>query len=84
MAGPAAWLDEAVDCSICLGKGTAEPEQDGDVLLYACTDEECGAEFGYQRVTQPQATCAAGLPVSVEQPATGQPVFIGSIGKRLE
>jgi hypothetical protein len=48
---------EAAECPNC--GSTAEPEQEDDVLFYAC---ECGNHFGYRQVKQEDA-CAAGIPL---------------------
>lgn len=65
--------DEAACCPYC-GFPDAEPEQDGDVVVFVCPD--CGGEFGHSRVGQEGPVCAAGLPVQVteERPA----VFLGA------
>lgn len=89
MSGPR--VDEPVPCGDpeCLQvQPSAQPETDGDLLYYACP---CGYEFGYQQVRQGEGTCAAGLPESVRHAVSfapaqdqqaGQPVFIGTIGRR--
>lgn len=59
----------------CPGCGSAaEPEQDGQVTYYACT--ECGQEFGHQVRAPDGPLCAAGLPIQAaeERPA----VFLGA------
>ena len=65
--------DEAACCPYC-GFPEAEPEQDGDVLLWVCPD--CEGAFGHRRIGQDGPVCAAGLPVQVpeERPA----VFLGA------
>lgn len=75
-------VTDAVRCTACGGR--AEPEQDGDLVYYAC---ECGFEFGYRRVEQ-QDTCAAGLPLAMvaanARPPRHRPdgpVFVGGIGR---
>lgn len=56
--------EESVSCIYC--PGTAEPEQDGDVLYLACPD--CGGEFGHRKASA-GTFCAAGLPVPEPAPA---------------
>lgn len=60
-------MSETAQCPSC--GAAAEPEQDGDVLFYAC---ECGFYFGYQAMTAEANTCAAGLPLAH---LTTDPVF---------
>jgi len=52
--------EEGTGCIFC--DGTAEPEQDGDVVYFACP--KCGNEFGYRKAER-GAFCAAGLPVAI-------------------
>jgi hypothetical protein len=81
-----AHLDEAVDCIICLGERTAEPEQDGDTRFFACT--ECGSTFGFQLAqAQAESSCQLGISEDVRRAASfvpeGSPAtFLGSIGRR--
>jgi predicted RNA-binding Zn-ribbon protein involved in translation (DUF1610 family) len=42
----------------------AEPEEDGQILWFACP--QCGAEFGYQPVPLAGPLCAAGLSIRVD------------------
>ena len=69
----------------------AEPEEDGQILWFACPD--CDALFGYQPVPLAGPLCAAGLPVrvddaqppgvmSLESGGERKSVFLGSIGRR--
>lgn len=63
---------------------TAEPEADGDLQFYSCSD--CGREWGYRRVPAPtyqsgeDGTCAIGVPVEMRkafsETVTGVPVEI--------
>jgi hypothetical protein len=74
------WVDEPARCGdpeCLLPQPSAEPEMDGDLLVYACP---CGYEFPAGRVGQDEGTCAAGLQRPV--PAAPQPVFLGTIGRR--
>lgn len=71
-----AFFEKSASCPQC--GGVAEPEQDGDVVYFACSDEDCGAEFGHRRAVQPGPVCAAGLPVEVREPAAAAPVFLGT------
>jgi hypothetical protein len=84
------WVDELVPCRNPECDGQAEPEQDGDDLrYYACTEPECGFEFGHVRVRQQSGTCQLGVPEAVRarfsQPA-GQapPPVLLQIGRRPE
>lgn len=73
-------IEDAAACPNCGGK--AEPEQEDDVLFYACG---CGNYFGYRTVQQDEDTCAAGLPfakLAESQLDDGTKVFIGTIGRR--
>jgi radical SAM superfamily enzyme YgiQ (UPF0313 family) len=73
-------VEGTTGCIYCGGR--AEPEQDGDLFFFACP--ECGNEFGHRRVQQEQV-CAAGLPVTVQEPGPQAPVFLGStISRRPE
>lgn len=84
---PEPWVDEPVTChdpECSLPQPSAQPEMDGDLLVYACP---CGYEFPAGRVGQPESACAAGVPESVRRAASfgsGQPAptFLGSIGRR--
>lgn len=66
---PEQLTEESTGCIYC--PGVAEPEQDGDVVYFACP--ECGGEFGHRRAEQ-GAFCAAGLPV----PVAPEPVLIAT------
>lgn len=71
--------EKGTPCIYCRG-GFAEPEQDGDVVYFACP--ECGGEFGHRKAER-GAFCAAGLPVAV--PAEpGLPVIATTIKRRPE
>jgi hypothetical protein len=83
-------VEESSPCPYCGSQ--AEPEQDGEVVFFACPD--CGGAFGYRRVSQGQF-CAAGLPVdirvdaaqppgvlSLESGGERQSVFLGNVIKR--
>jgi hypothetical protein len=76
-APPEPVVEGSTGCIYC--PGTAEPEQDGDLLFFACPD--CGNEFGYRRVQQDGPVCAAGLPVAVAEPVPA-PVFLGAVISR--
>jgi hypothetical protein len=67
--------EESASCPYC--GGTAEPEQDGDVVYLACP--ACGGEFGYRKAER-GVFCAAGLPVAVSEP--GPPVIATTISVR--
>jgi hypothetical protein len=70
-------VEQQKSCPSC--SRLAEPEQDGDLIYYAC--ESCGYEFGYRQARQ-EGMCAAGImPLPSPEPAQ---VFIGSIGRRPE
>jgi predicted RNA-binding Zn-ribbon protein involved in translation (DUF1610 family) len=60
---PEPLAEESVGCIYC--PGTAEPEQDGDVVYFVCPD--CGNAFGYRKAGS-GAFCAAGLPVPAPEP----------------
>ena len=62
--------EEGIECPYC--GATAEPEQDGDVVYFACPS--CGGEFGHRKVDR-GTFCAAGLPVATAVP---QPVLIAA------
>lgn len=68
-------MAESTGCLYCAG--IAEPEQDGDVVYFACP--ECEGEFGHRKVTS-GAFCAAGLPVPAPEP--GPPVIATTISMR--
>lgn len=89
---------EVEEGRLCPGCGcTAEPEQDGDVLYFAC---DCGFEFGHHRAEAPDPSCQLGIPegirlkvsaaqppgvLSLESGAERQSVFIGgTIRRRTE
>jgi hypothetical protein len=55
--------EEGTGCIYC--DGFAEPEQDGDVVLFVCP--KCEGEFGHRKAAR-GAFCAAGLPVAVAAP----------------
>jgi hypothetical protein len=71
-------FEGSVACPYCGGK--AEPEQDSDVIFFACT--ACGGEFGYRRAVQSAPVCAAGLPIADGPAQPPQPVFLGTTIKR--
>jgi hypothetical protein len=71
-------VGETAGCIYC--SGTAEPEQDGDVLYFTCT--ACGNSFGHRRARQQAPSCAAGL--ALPEPVPASQVFIGSISRRPE
>jgi hypothetical protein len=83
-------VDEPVPCGdpeCAETGGRAEPESDGELRYYACT--ECGFEFGYEMTRQPEGTCQLGVPEEVRRAASfapvqePQPVFLGTtIGRR--
>jgi hypothetical protein len=73
---PEPLAEEGTPCIYCRG-GFAEPEQDGDVVYFACP--ECGGEFGHHKAAR-GSFCAAGLPVAV--PAPGPPVIATTITMR--
>jgi len=56
----------------------AEPEQDGDVIYFACP--ACEMEFGHH-VERQGPVCAAGLPLAAPEPA-GLPVIATTISMR--
>lgn len=62
--------EEGTGCIYC--GGTAEPEQDGDVVYFVCP--ECEGEFGHRKAER-GAFCAAGLPVRAPAP---EPVLIAT------
>jgi hypothetical protein len=70
--------EEGIPCIYCRG-GFAEPEQDGDVVYFACP--ECGGEFGHRKAAR-GLFCAAGLPVPAPEP--GPPVIATVIRRRPE
>jgi hypothetical protein len=85
---PELWIDTRVSCGdpeCAEPQPSAEPESDGDLRYYACL---CGYEFGHQKAAPAsQDTCAAGVPEHVRRavsvdPEPGQPVFLGSVGRR--
>lgn len=65
-------FSESAECPSC--GHHAEPEQDGDVLYWAC---DCGFEFGHARVTQPEESCAAGIPLAHLATLQGGPLTPG-------
>lgn len=84
-----AFFEAGTGCLYC--SGTAEPEQEGDVIYFACP--ACGGTFGYRRVVQSAPVCAAGLTIAVDpaQPpgvlsaesgSDRRSVFLGSVIKR--
>lgn len=87
---PEPLVEGSTGCIYC--PGTAEPEQDGDVVFFVCS--ECEGTFGQRKVSQ-GAFCAAGLPVEVRVDAAQPPgvlslesggerrsVFLGNVIKR--
>jgi hypothetical protein len=86
---PEPFFGESVTCPYC--GGTAEPEQDSDVIFFACPD--CGGEFGYRRAVQSAPTCAAGLTlvtdpaqppgvIALESGSDRRSVFLGDVIRR--
>jgi hypothetical protein len=84
-----AFFEGSVTCLYCGGE--AEPEQDSDVIFFACKD--CGGEFGYRRPVQAAPVCAAGLTivadpaqppgvVTLESGSDRRSVFLGDVIKR--
>lgn len=72
-------------------EGIAEPEQDGDLLYFACT--VCGSEFGWERIViQTEPACQLGIPEDIRRaamrnvpgldgaPKQGTPVTLGRKG----
>lgn len=55
-----------VDCG-----GVAEPEVDAGYSYYECG--ECGFQFGYARMDQPDETCALGIPEAIRRAASIEP-----------
>jgi hypothetical protein len=57
------------------GKGTAEPEQDGDHKYWIC--QVCGFEFGWERLesqtmaVSQDGSCSVGIPTEVRRAASG-------------
>lgn len=66
-------LEGQYACPQC--DAAAEPEQDGDVMFFACP--RCGAEFGYQRVLR-GPVCAAGYTTGEPAAQAAAPVFLGT------
>lgn len=63
----------AEEGTVCIYCGaTAEPEQDGDAVYFACP--ECEGVFGYRKIRS-GAFCAAGLPAPASAP---EPVLIAT------
>lgn len=91
MADP--WVDEPVTChdpECPEPQPSAQPEMDGDLLVYACP---CGYEFPAGRVGQQEGACAAGVPEGVRRrvgelneqmhkSVVSTPVFFPTIGRR--
>ena len=95
------WVDEPVTCrdpECPEPQPSAQPELDGDLLVYACP---CGYEFPAVRPVQQEGSCAAGVPEDVrrllsiagrsvdipmpELTEQGRKVFLGpTIGRRPE
>jgi hypothetical protein len=75
-APPEPEVVENAPCPQC--GGSAEPEQDGEIVFYACP---CGAEFGYRKAAS-GTFCAAGLPLAGPEP--GPPVIATTIKRRPE
>lgn len=65
-------LEESCECPQCGSR--AEPEQDGNVLFFCCT--ECTAEFGYRKTADGGGMCAAGIVPLREMTAAPVPVVI--------
>lgn len=85
MSDPGFWLEEKLTCPNC-GKD-AEPEGTTDLRWWECTDPECGYEFGYARLPQPDSSCQLGVPAQVRRAASvpqRPQVFIPTIGRRPE
>lgn len=83
------------DARPCPGCGElAEPEQDSDVLYWACLNQSCLMEFGHHRTEQQDPACQLGIPEQVRRQAGGiipaeiastrdrPPVFLGQIHGR--
>ncbi len=70
MTTPPELAGAGASCPYC--GGAAEPEQDGDVVYFACPG--CDGEFGYRKAER-GTFCAAGLPVAVAAP---EPVLIAA------
>jgi hypothetical protein len=84
-----AFFEGSTECPYCGGE--AEPEQDGDVIFFACT--ACDGEFGYRRAVQAAPVCAAGLVIAdgpaqppgvmtVESGSDRRSVFLGDVIRR--
>ena len=58
----------------------AEPEEDGQILWFACP--QCGAEFGYQPVPLAGPVCAAGLSIRVDDAQPPGVLSLESGGER--
>lgn len=75
---------EVEEGHLCISCGRmAEPEQDGDVLYFACS---CGFESGYRRVAAADPSCQLGVPEDVRRQASVPlpgPVLV-TIGRRPE
>jgi hypothetical protein len=74
---PEPLVEQGTACIYC--PGTAEPEQDGDVVFLVCP--RCEGEFGHRKAAQ-GAFCAAGLPLA--GPESGPPVIATTIKRRPE
>lgn len=62
------WVDEPVPCRDpdCAEQGgVGEPDGDSETRFYVCN--ECGYEFGFQRVKQGDSTCQIGVDESVRR-----------------
>lgn len=63
MPGPR--IEENIDCRICRGVKTAEPEVDGDIVVYEC--RECGSTPVFRKVADTGLTCAMGLDITADE-----------------
>jgi hypothetical protein len=77
------YLEETYSCRVC--GGAMEPEEDGNLHYFSCTD--CGFDEGwaFQKITTPG--CQLGVPEDIRRraqvPQAPEPVFLGtSIGRR--
>lgn len=48
-------------CMYCLG--IAELEEEDGLRKWVCPD--CGGEFGFARISQPEETCSLGIPENI-------------------
>jgi predicted nucleic acid-binding Zn-ribbon protein len=76
-------VEETRDCINCGSEGKVEPELDGQVVVWGCT--QCGAEE-YEKAPGPVPadSCSLGIAPELRQGAPAEPgqVFIGGIGRR--